>query len=169
MNYLSFQSFDYERTWWRLIQECVVRTKLNIYVFIIIAIFYMWSCRKRWIYISKYIYLYLRLKIKPNSARIRFLSCQIVVLPSTGFELTPLIHCSIIRLALRPALYTTRPHPLIYLIWFIVLNATFSHCSAISWRPVSVVDEYPKRTTDHGQATDKLHHLRLRVECTMFL
>ena len=26
-----------------------------------------------------------------------------VVLPSTGFELTPLIHCSTIRLALRPA------------------------------------------------------------------
>ena len=25
------------------------------------------------------------------------------VLPSTGFELTPLIHCSTIRLALRPA------------------------------------------------------------------
>jgi hypothetical protein len=41
-----------------------------------------------------YIYIYIRLKIKPNSVRIRFLSCQIFVLPSTGFELTPLIHCS---------------------------------------------------------------------------
>ena len=34
-----------------------------------------------------YIYIYIRLKIKPNSVRIRFLSCQIFVLPSTGFEL----------------------------------------------------------------------------------
>jgi hypothetical protein len=28
----------------------------------------------------------IRLKIKPNSVKIRFLSCQIFVLPSTGFE-----------------------------------------------------------------------------------
>ena len=28
--------------------------------------------------------------------------------------------------------------------------------------------EYLKRTTDHGQATGKLYHLRLRVECTLF-
>jgi hypothetical protein len=27
--------------------------------------------------------------------------------------------------------------------------------------------EYPERTTDHGQATDKHYHLRLRVECTL--
>ena len=55
---------------------------------------------------------YIRLKIKPNSVRIRFQSCQIFVLPSTRFEPTPLIHCSTIRLALRPAPQTTRPHPL---------------------------------------------------------
>ena len=29
--------------------------------------------------------------------------------------------------------------------------------------------EYPDRTTDHGQATGKLYHLRLWVECTLFL
>jgi len=29
--------------------------------------------------------------------------------------------------------------------------------------------EYPERTTDHGQATGKLYHLRLRVECTPFV
>jgi len=40
--------------------------------------------------------------------------------------------------------------------------------SAISWRPVLVM-EYPERTTDHGQATGKLYHLWLRVECTLFL
>jgi hypothetical protein len=28
--------------------------------------------------------------------------------------------------------------------------------------------EYPERTTDHWQATGKLYHLRLRVECTLF-
>jgi hypothetical protein len=28
--------------------------------------------------------------------------------------------------------------------------------------------EYPERTTDHGQATGKLYHLQLRVECTIF-
>ena len=54
----------------------------------------------------------LRLKIKPNSVRIRFQSCQIFVLPSTGFEFTPLIHCSTNRLTLCPAPQTTRPHPL---------------------------------------------------------
>jgi hypothetical protein len=46
---------------------------------------------------------YISLKIKPNSVRIRFLSCQICILPSTVFELTPLIHCSTNRLALCKA------------------------------------------------------------------
>jgi len=49
-----------------------------------------------------------------------------------------------------------------------VFSATSSNISAISWRPVLVVEEteYPKRTTDHGQATGKLYHLR--VEFTLF-
>jgi hypothetical protein len=38
-----------------------------------------------------------------NSVRIRSLSWQICVLPSTGLELTPLIHCSTNHLALCPA------------------------------------------------------------------
>jgi hypothetical protein len=29
--------------------------------------------------------------------------------------------------------------------------------------------EYPERTTDPGQATDKLHHLRLQVKCTFIV
>jgi len=41
-----------------------------------------------------------------------------------------------------------------------LFNATFSNISAISW---------PERTTNHGQATGKLYHLRLRVECTLFV
>ena len=52
----------------------------------------------------------------------------------------------------------------------LVLNATFSNISAMSWRPVLVVEEAgcQERTTDHGQGTGKLYHLRLRVECTLF-
>jgi hypothetical protein len=29
--------------------------------------------------------------------------------------------------------------------------------------------EYLERTTDHGQATGNLYHMRLRVECTVFV
>jgi len=53
-----------------------------------------------------------------------------------------------------------------------VLNATFSNISAMSWRPVLVMEEAgvpgenQERTTDHRQATGKLYYLRLRVECT---
>jgi hypothetical protein len=61
-------------------------------------------------------------------------------------------------------------HRLSKMIWFLVFNTTFSNISAISWRPVLVVEkpEYPERTTNHGQATGKHYHLRLRVECTLF-
>jgi hypothetical protein len=48
------------------------------------------------------------------------------VLPSTGFEPTLLIHCSTIRLALRPAPYTTRPHPLPTKRSFYNRSVTFS-------------------------------------------
>jgi hypothetical protein len=36
--------------------------------------------------------------------------------------------------------------------------------SISNWDP-----EYLERTIDHGQATGKLYHLRLRVECTFFV
>jgi hypothetical protein len=49
------------------------------------------------------------------------------------------------------------------LIDLLCFNATVSNISAISWRPVLVVEE----ATDHGQATNKLYHLRLQVECTL--
>jgi hypothetical protein len=54
---------------------------------------------------------------------------------------------------------------------FIVFNATFSNISAISWRLVLVVEEaeFPERITDHGQATGKLYHLWMQVECTLFV
>jgi hypothetical protein len=35
LNYLVFESFDFERTWWGLIRRRVVRTKFAIYIFII--------------------------------------------------------------------------------------------------------------------------------------
>jgi hypothetical protein len=43
-------------------------------------------------------------------------------------------------------------------------SATFNNISAISWWPVLVGEEteHPERTSDHGQATGKLYHLRLR-------
>ena len=58
----------------------------------------------------------------------------------------------------------------IKILRFVVFIATVSNISAISWRPILVVEEaeYPERTTHHGQATGKLYHLRLRVECTLF-
>jgi hypothetical protein len=53
-----------------------------------------------------------------------------------------------------------------------VFNTTFSNISAISWRPGLVVEEAGvnlERTTDHGQAIDKLYHLRLQAVCTLFV
>jgi hypothetical protein len=52
-----------------------------------------------------------------------------------------------------------------YFFTFIVFNATFSNISAISWRPVLVVEE----AGVPGQATGKLYYLQLRVECTMLI
>jgi hypothetical protein len=68
-------------------------------------------------------------------------------------------------------------------------NATFNIISAISWRPVLVLEEAGvpsekcedavaaalhfnggrRKTTDHGQASGKFYHLRMRVECTLFV
>ena len=51
-----------------------------------------------------------------------------------------------------------------------MLNATFSNISAISWRPVLVVEEagIPGENHRHGQATGKHYHLWVKVECTRF-
>jgi hypothetical protein len=32
LNYLAFQFFDFERTWWRLFQKRIVRTKFDIFI-----------------------------------------------------------------------------------------------------------------------------------------
>ena len=58
-----------------------------------------------------------------------------------------------------------------FYFYFWCFNATFNNISAIScvqfqwWRK----PEYLERTTDHGQTTGKLYHLRLQVECTLFV
>ena len=51
-----------------------------------------------------------------------------------------------------------------------MFNATFSYISAISWRPVLVVEEAGVPGENHRpwQATGKLYHLRLQVERTIF-
>jgi hypothetical protein len=58
---------------------------------------------------------------------------------------------------------------LIFDFWFLTpLSAIFQlyHGDQFQWwkKP-----EYLERTTDHGQATGKLFHLRLRVEGTLFV
>jgi hypothetical protein len=44
--------------------------------------------------------------------------------------------------------------------FFMVFNATFNNISVIWWRPVLLV-EYPEKTTDLSQITDKLYHIML--------
>ena len=54
---------------------------------------------------------------------------------------------------------------------FLVLNATFSNISAISWRPVLVVEEAREPGDNYRPwaTTGKLYNLWLRVECTLFV
>ena len=71
--------------------------------------------------------IYISLKIKPNSFRIRSLSCQIFVLTSTGFEFTPLIHCSNNRLSIMSSALDHSVAFAIYNYSFNSRSVTLSH------------------------------------------
>jgi hypothetical protein len=74
------------------------------------AIFAFYCCYKNveiavenWLYYI-YIYMYIYVwKLNQTVLELDFRAVKFFVLPSTGFEPTPLIHCSTIRLALRPS------------------------------------------------------------------
>ena len=53
-------------------------------------------------------------------------------------------------------------------VFYLIDLLCLSPLSAILWFSWWKKLEYSERTTDHGQATGKLYHLRLRVECTLF-
>ena len=47
-------------------------------------------------------------------------------------------------------------------IWLIVLiNVTFNNISVKAWMSAVLEEEYPEKTTDLSQVSDKLHHIKL--------
>jgi hypothetical protein len=74
---------------------------------------------------SIYIYIYIYIwKLNQAVLELDFRAVKFFVLPSTGFEPTPLIHCSTIRLAVRPAPSTTST-PYIYIYIYICISVVY--------------------------------------------
>ena len=126
-------------------------------------------------------YKFCRIKIVPKKAQVRVMTnnpTKHVYILSYGFRTVVFTKCD--RRS-RGGQYTKYQNlDMVYQIcqvqmtqidWFLLclmpLSAIFQlyHGDQFQWwkKP-----EYPERTTYHGQATGKLCHLRLRVECTPF-
>ena len=107
-----------------------------------------------------------------NSVVFRLIRLRLTITPPMGLQCFWYLHVSLL-LNTELIKYFELKHILGrlngLLDFDLMLNTTFSNISAISWRPVLVVEEAGiPGTTDHGQATGKLYHLRLWVECTLF-
>ena len=154
-NYLAFQYFDFERTWWNLLQNDVLRIKFDIY-----GVLYMGSHQ---FYGGIFV-----LCLVPSVAFVLFpllpvscSQCCLCLVPSVACVLFPVlpVSCSQCCLYLVPTvacvLFPVLPvscSQCCLCLWtvhfwdwgwfrFMVFNATFNNISVISWRSVLLVVE----------------------------
>jgi hypothetical protein len=104
---------------------------------------------------------------------------QVIILPVRSLDLTahsykPITNMTWVRAQLcklqKRCTRLAAASDKVWMIFFVCFSAIFSNISAISWRSALVVEEAGvPRENDPEQATGKLYHLRLRVECTFFV